>query len=99
MAVILCIPSAFTATTGKDHWEPLLRARAIENTSYVFAPAQTGIHGKKRKTHGHSLIVDPWGEVLADAGTGVGMAIAEIDLNRVKEVRQRIPSLDHRRIY
>ena len=95
-AGVLCIPSAFTATTGRDHWEPLLRARAIENTAYVFAPAQSGLHGIKRRTHGHSMIVDPWGNILADAGTGIGIAYAEIDPKRLNEARQRIPSLQHR---
>src|SRR6056297_741161 len=95
-ADILTVPSAFTATTGKDHWEPLLRARAIENTAYVFAPAQTGTHGASRTTHGHAMIIDPWGTILADAGTGEGIAIAEINPARIKEVRQQIPSLNHR---
>ena len=93
---ILTVPSAFTATTGKDHWEPLLRARAIENTSYVFAPAQTGTHGKKRVTHGHAMIIDPWGTIIADAGTRQGIALAKIDTERVMEVRRQIPSLTHR---
>jgi predicted amidohydrolase len=93
---ILTVPSAFTATTGKDHWEPLLRARAIENTAYVFAPAQTGTHGKKRVTHGHAMIIDPWGTIIADAGTREGIALAKIDSERVLEVRRQIPSLNHR---
>ncbi|HMB98484.1 MAG TPA: carbon-nitrogen hydrolase family protein [Balneolaceae bacterium] len=95
-ADILCIPSAFTETTGRDHWQPLLRARAIENTAYVFAPAQTGLHGEKRKTFGHSMIIDPWGDVLHDAGKSIGMAIAEINTDRISNVRQQIPSLIHR---
>ena len=95
-ADVLTVPSAFTATTGKDHWEPLLRARAIENTAYVFAPAQTGTHGASRTTHGHAMIIDPWGTILADAGTEEGIAVAEIDPARIKEIRQRIPSLNHR---
>lgn len=95
-AEILCIPSAFTATTGRDHWKPLLQARAIENTSYVFAPAQTGTHGKKRQTHGHSLILDPWGFVLAEAGVETGIITAKVDHDRLQEVRQQIPSLEHR---
>jgi len=98
-AAILCVPSAFTATTGRDHWEPLLRSRAIENTAFVFAPAQTGTHGPSRKTHGHSLIIDPWGDILADGGTEPGVAYAEIEPERIKEVRQRIPSLQHRVIF
>lgn len=95
-ADLLCVPAAFTATTGKDHWKPLLQARAIENTAYVFAPAQTGVHGEKRRTHGHSMIIDPWGTVLADAGTDPGVSYAEIHPDRLREVRQRIPSLEHR---
>lgn len=97
-AEILSVPSAFTYTTGQDHWEPLLKARAIETTSYVFAPAQTGVHGKNRKTWGHSLIVDPWGEVVADAGSKPGVAYAEINPQRLKAVRKMIPSLQHRRL-
>lgn len=97
-ADILSIPSAFTYTTGQDHWHPLLKARAIENTSYVFAPAQTGLHGKNRKTWGHAMIVDPWGRTIADAGQEPGIAIAEIDPIKVQEVRSRIPSLKHRRM-
>lgn len=98
-AEILSVPSAFTYTTGQDHWEPLLRARAVENTCYLFAPAQTGVHGKKknRKTWGHAMIVDPWGKVVADAGSEPGYAIAEINPRRIEEVRSQIPSLKHRR--
>lgn len=95
-AEVLCVPSAFTAKTGKDHWEPLLRARAIENTCYLLAPAQTGRHGAKRWTHGHAMIVSPWGTVLEDAGTEPGLAMAEIEPNRITEVRNQIPSLEHR---
>lgn len=97
-AAILSIPSAFTYTTGKHHWRSILRARAIENTSYVFAPAQTGLHGNNRQTWGHAMIVDPWGEVIADAGREPGVAYATIDANRISEVRQWIPSLKHRRL-
>ncbi|MCW9708180.1 carbon-nitrogen hydrolase family protein [Fodinibius salsisoli] len=99
-ADILSIPSAFTYTTGKVHWETLLKARAIENTSYVFAPAQTGRHGvkKDRKTWGHAMIIDPWGDILGDAGTEPGIACAEIDPHRLEEVRRAIPSLKHRRL-
>ncbi|MGD8426823.1 MAG: carbon-nitrogen hydrolase family protein [Balneolaceae bacterium] len=96
-AEVLSIPSAFTYTTGRDHWETLLRARAIENTSYVFAPAQTGRHGKNRKTWGHAMIIDPWGQIIADAGSEPGVEFAEIDPDRIKEVRTQIPSLKHRR--
>lgn len=97
-AEILSIPSAFTYTTGQDHWRPLLRARAIENISYVFAPAQTGLHGKNRKTWGHAMIIDPWGNVLADAGQEPGIAVAEINPNKIQQVRSQIPSLTHRRM-
>lgn len=96
-AMILSIPSAFTFTTGKDHWEPLLRARAIENTSYVFAPAQTGLHGENRKTWGHAMIIDPWGEILAEAEREPGIVYATIDPERLSEVRRAIPSLKHRK--
>ena len=96
---LLCIPAAFTKPTGEAHWEVLLRARAIENTCYVFAPAQTGRHGKKRQTYGHAMIVDPWGTVLADAGTEPGIAYARIDPELIREVRRKIPSLKHRVLY
>jgi deaminated glutathione amidase len=95
-ADIICVPAAFTRPTGKAHWETLLRARAIENSCYVIAPAQTGIHGTKRKTHGHSLIIDPWGRILADAGTEPGMALAEINTETIGKVRRKLPSLRHR---
>lgn len=97
-AEIISVPSAFTFTTGQDHWEPLLKARAIETTSYVFAPAQTGVHGKNRNTWGHSMIVDPWGEVVADAGREPGVAYAEINPQRIKAVRKMVPSLQHHRL-
>ncbi|MGB0670469.1 MAG: nitrilase-related carbon-nitrogen hydrolase, partial [Rhodospirillales bacterium] len=93
-AVALAVPSAFTVATGQAHWEVLLRARAIETGAYVFAPAQWGDHGGGRRTYGHSLIIDPWGRVLADAGEGEGRIIqAEIDPDQVREARSRIPSL------
>lgn len=98
-ADILSVPSAFTYTTGQYHWKPLLSARAIENTCYVFAPAQTGLHGKNRKTWGHAMIVDPWGSVIADAGHSPGIAIAEINPDKIKHVRGQIPSLRHRKIF
>lgn len=97
-AEILSIPSAFTYTTGQDHWRPLLRARAIENTCYVCAPAQTGLHGKNRKTWGHAMIIDPWGRIIADAGQEPGIALGEINPALIQEVRNKIPSLKHRRI-
>lgn len=97
-AQILSVPSAFTYTTGQDHWRTLLRGRAIENTCYVFAPAQTGLHGKNRKTWGHAMIIDPWGTVIADAGQEPGVTMAEINPEKIKQVRSQIPSLDHRRV-
>ena len=95
-AEILFVPAAFTAYTGKDHWKVLLQARAIENTCYVIAPAQTGRHYGLRQTHGHAIIVDPWGVILADAGDTPGVAIAEIDPERLMQVRRQMPSLQHR---
>lgn len=95
-AHILFVPAAFTAFTGKDHWQVLLQARAIENTCYVIAPAQTGINYDRRQTHGHAMIIDPWGTILADAGDKPGVAIAEINPNRLEQVRRQMPSLQHR---
>ncbi|HPE25560.1 carbon-nitrogen hydrolase family protein [Albidovulum sp.] len=100
-AEILTVPAAFNDTTGAAHWESLLRARAIENGAFVLAPAQSGSHaahnGRPRRTWGHSMIVAPWGEVLADAGTDVGATVAEIDLAAVSRARHRVPSLTHDR--
>lgn len=96
-AQMLSIPSAFTRVTGEAHWHVLVRARAIENGCFVFAPCQRGDHPGNRQTFGHSLIVDPWGRVLADGGEDVGYVSAEIDLARVEEVRAMIPSLRHDR--
>lgn len=98
-AEMLAVPAAFTQPTGEAHWHTLLRARAIETGSFVFAPAQTGTHATGRKTYGHSLIVDPWGVVLADGGRRPGVVTAEIDLARVGEVRSQIPSLTHDRLF
>ncbi len=95
-AEILFVPAAFTAYTGKDHWQVLLQARAIENTCYVVAPAQTGRHYNMRQTHGHAMIVDPWGVVLADAGDQPGAAIAAIEPSRLEQVRRQMPCLQHR---
>ncbi len=95
-ADILFVPAAFTAYTGKDHWQVLLQARAIENTCYVIAPAQTGQHYTLRQTHGHAMIIDPWGVILADAGEKPGVAIAEIKPSRLQQVRRQMPSLQHR---
>jgi predicted amidohydrolase len=95
-ADVLFVPAAFTAFTGKDHWKVLLQARAIENTCYIIAPAQTGNNYERRHTHGHAMIIDPWGVVLADAGEEVGVAIAEINPQRLQQVRRQMPSLQHR---
>jgi deaminated glutathione amidase len=95
-ADLLFVPAAFTAYTGKDHWRVLLQARAIENTCYVLAPAQTGRHNALRQSHGHAMVIDPWGTVLADAGEDVGVAIAEISPARLEQVRRQMPSLKHR---
>lgn len=91
-AEMLTIPAAFTRTTGEAHWHVLMRARAIETGAYVIAPAMWGDHPGNRQTYGHSLIVDPWGRVLADAGDGVGVIVAEIDLDQVAKARAQIPA-------
>jgi predicted amidohydrolase len=96
-ARIFLVPSAFTAATGRDHWEVLLRARAIENGCFVVAAGQWGVHGTDRQCYGHSLIVDPWGTVLAVAPDGVGLCEAELDLGVVDRVREQLPVLAHRR--
>jgi predicted amidohydrolase len=102
-AQILTVPAAFNHITGAAHWKTLLRARAIETGCFVLAPAQTGFHpetltgGRGRNTHGHSLAIDPWGEVIADAGTKTGVTFAEIDLDAVTRARGRVPSLTHDR--
>ena len=98
-ADFLSVPSVFTVPTGSAHWHVLLRARAIENSCFVFAPAQWGEHTGGRRSYGHSLIVDPWGEVLADSGEGVGIAVARIDPARIAEVRRMVPSLQHDRSF
>jgi predicted amidohydrolase len=95
----LSIPAAFTYTTGKAHWHILVRARAIETGSYVFAANQCGTHAEGRRTWGHSLIVNPWGEVLADGGEDVGYIIAEVDPAKVQEARQSVPALRHDRAF
>ena len=98
-ARILTVPAAFNDTTGSAHWESLLRARAIETGCFVLAPAQTGAHaahqGKPRRTHGHSLAVGPWGEVLADGGDEPGVILVDLDLSAVDKARARVPSLFH----
>jgi predicted amidohydrolase len=96
-ATILFVPSAFTLYTGKDHWEPLLRARAIENQAYVVAAGQIGERPEGGTTYGKSMVVDPWGTVISQASDRVGMITAEIDLDYVQEVRQNLPSLSHKR--
>ncbi len=97
-AIALAVPSAFTLTTGKDHWHVLLRARAIEQQCYVLAAAQTGHHYGKRRSYGHALIADPWGAVIAQCGEGKGVAVAPIEPGRVEQVRRSVPSLAHRRL-
>ena len=94
----LLVPSAFARTTGKDHWEVLLRARAIENQCFVLAPAQCGAHSPERASHGRSLIVDPWGIVLAQLGDSPGVAVADCSLAELDRVRASVPALRHRRL-
>src|SRR5260221_555677 len=96
-ATMLAIPSAFTQQTGEAHWHVLMRARAIENGCFVFAAAQGGKHENGRETFGHSLIVDPWGRIIAEGGTEPGVVMAEIDPAQVTNARARIPSLQHGR--
>jgi predicted amidohydrolase len=101
-AQILTVPAAFNDTTGAAHWHVLLRARAIETGCFVLAPAQTGLHAEahgpgKRRTYGHSLVVAPWGEVLADAGTEPGVTFVDLDLSLVEKARGRVPSITHDR--
>ena len=98
-AQIITVPSSFQRQTGKAHWHALLQARAIENGCYIIAPAMCGEHAGNRQTFGHSLVVNPWGEVMADGGEAPGIAYAEIDLARVAKVRGMIPSLTHDRAY
>ena len=93
---IILVPSAFTATTGKAHWETLLRARAIENLAYVVAPAQGGVHPSGRETHGHSMVIDPWGTVLACREKTPGVVIAAVDPSFQKRMRDSLPALAHR---
>lgn len=102
-AKIMTVPSAFSPETGAAHWETLLRARAIETGSYVLAPAQCGTHpatrGRQRSTYGHSLVVDPWGRVILDAGDKPGVQVVDLNIEEVDDVRRRIPSLSHERDY
>ncbi len=99
-AQILAVPSAFTLTTGKDHWHALLRARAIEQQAYVIAPGQHGVHDDKglRNSYGHSMIIDPWGHITGMSSDGPGLALAEIDLERVAKTRKGMPVASHRRM-
>jgi predicted amidohydrolase len=100
-AGMLTVPAAFSHVTGAAHWESLLRARAIETGCFVLAPAQTGTHrarrGQARRTHGHSLVIGPWGEVIADGGTAPGIITVDLDLSEVAQARRRVPSLRHDR--
>jgi predicted amidohydrolase len=95
---LIVVPAAFTHTTGRAHWELLLRARAVENQCYVLAAAQGGLHENGRRTWGHSLVVDPWGEVLVQRDEGEGVVLAEIDPERLAQVRLQLPALQHRRL-
>ena len=97
-AQLITVPAAFTAVTGAAHWEPLLRARAIENQCYIVAAAQGGRHSETRETWGHSMIIDPWGVVLDCVNTGEGIAIADIDLARIDDIRLRMPIAQQRRL-
>jgi deaminated glutathione amidase len=97
-ADVLVVPAAFTAATGKDHWDVLVRARAIESQAYVVAAAQWGTHPRGRRTYGHSSIVDPWGEIVAGREQGEGVVVGSIERARIAEVRSRLPALRHRRI-
>jgi predicted amidohydrolase len=96
-ADVIAVPAAFTVPTGKAHWEVLLRARAIEAGLFIVAAAQSGHHEDGRNTYGHSLVIDPWGEVLLDMGEGAGVKTVEVDLSRITDVRGRVPALSHRR--
>jgi nitrilase len=93
------VPSAFTVPTGRAHWEILLRARAVENQAYVVAPAQGGLHASGRRTYGHTMVVDPWGEVLAERAEGEGVVLAEMDTDRIRQVRRSLPALANRRLH
>lgn len=97
-ADVLLVPAAFTYTTGQAHWEVLLRARAIENQAFVIASAQGGTHENGRRTWGHSMVIDPWGEVLALQSAGPGVVLADIDIERLHQVRQQLPALQHRQL-
>jgi deaminated glutathione amidase len=96
---VMLVPSAFTVPTGAAHWETLLRARAIENQAYVIAPAQGGTHAGGRRTYGHTMIIDPWGEVLASRAEGEGVVLADLDPARIREVRESLPATANRRMH
>ena len=97
-AKVIVVPAAFMMHTGRDHWEVLLRARAIENLCYVFAPAQWGRHSESRQTYGHAMVIDPWGLVIARASEGEGVALGQVDLELQARVRRNLPCLEHRRL-
>jgi predicted amidohydrolase len=96
-AKVLLVPAAFTATTGKAHWETLLRARAIETQTFVAAAAQWGRHNRRRHSHGQAMIIDPWGAVIARCSEGTGLAVADVDMSYLEDVRARLPVFEHRR--
>ncbi|MDR3054923.1 MAG: carbon-nitrogen hydrolase family protein [Zoogloeaceae bacterium] len=93
---LILVPAAFTDTTGRAHWEILLRARAIENQCYLLAAAQGGKHPTGRRTHGNSMIVDPWGEIIDRKGSGSGLVVADLDHKRIRQIRAQLPALSHR---
>ncbi|HEX2880741.1 MAG TPA: nitrilase-related carbon-nitrogen hydrolase, partial [Polyangiaceae bacterium] len=97
-AEVLVVPAAFTKATGTDHWHPLLRARAIENQCWLLAAAQWGDHPGNRQTYGHSLAIDPWGTVVTELPEGDGVQCADLDRQRLNDVRKRLPALQHRRL-
>ena len=98
-AQLITVPSSFTVPTGQAHWHVLLRARAIETGCFVLAPAQQGVHEDGRETYGHSVVINPWGEVVAERADGTGLLIATLDLNQITQARKRVPSLKHARPY
>jgi len=95
-AKVIVVPAAFAETTGQVHWQPLLQARAIENQVYILAAAQTGEHANERHTHGHSMVIDPWGRIIQDAGKQPGVTLVDIDLALVDEIRQKMPVFSHK---
>ncbi|MBU3653908.1 MAG: carbon-nitrogen hydrolase family protein, partial [Limnohabitans sp.] len=98
-AQLITVPSSFTVPTGQAHWHVLLRARAIETGCFVLAPAQHGVHEDGRETYGHSVVINPWGEVVAEQADGEGLLMATLDLNQTAQARKRVPSLQHARPY